>query len=67
MSRAYLWYPRRIKEIQNICKEWGIIVIEDAAESLGSYADGEYTGTIGSLGVYKGSMVIQLLLEVGAW
>ena len=45
--------PCRIKEIQTICKEWGIVLIEDAAESLGSYAGGEHTGTLGTLGVYS--------------
>lgn len=45
--------PCRIKEIQNICKEWGIALIEDAAESLGSYAGAEHTETLGALGVYS--------------
>jgi aminotransferase in exopolysaccharide biosynthesis len=45
--------PCRIKEIQAICKEWGIALIEDAAESLGSYSGGQHTGSIGMLGVYS--------------
>lgn len=45
--------PCRIKEIQAICKEWDIVLIEDAAESLGSYAGGKHTGSIGMLGVYS--------------
>tara|TARA_B100000035_G_C21035398_1_gene570649 strand:+ start:677 stop:1828 length:1152 start_codon:yes stop_codon:yes gene_type:complete len=38
-------FPCRIKEISDICSEWGITVIEDAAESLGSYVGKKHTGT----------------------
>ena len=38
-------FPCRIKKICNICKKWGIAVVEDAAESLGSYVDKKHTGT----------------------
>ncbi|ANV98001.1 aminotransferase DegT [Helicobacter enhydrae] len=30
-------HPARIFEIQEICQEWGILLVEDCAESLGSY------------------------------
>ncbi|WP_305862881.1 LegC family aminotransferase [Helicobacter cholecystus] len=30
-------HPARIEEISRICKEWNILLIEDSAESLGSY------------------------------
>lgn len=30
-------HPARIEEIAKICKEWNIILVEDSAESLGSY------------------------------
>lgn len=30
-------HPARIQEISKICKEWNILLIEDSAESLGSY------------------------------
>ena len=30
-------HPARIEEIAKICREWNILLIEDAAESLGSY------------------------------
>ncbi len=46
-------FPLRIKEIIDICKEWNIALIEDAAESLGSYCDGQHTGTFGKLGVFS--------------
>jgi aminotransferase in exopolysaccharide biosynthesis len=41
--------PLRIMEIAAICDEYGIPVVEDAAESLGSYVDGRHTGTFGRL------------------
>lgn len=44
-------HPTRIQEIVKICRSWNIPVIEDAAESLGSYADGIHTGLFGDLGV----------------
>lgn len=30
-------HPARIEEIAQICKEWGILLVEDSAEALGSY------------------------------
>ena len=43
--------PCRIDEIVSICDEFGIPVIEDAAESIGSYYKGQHTGTFGLMGV----------------
>lgn len=45
--------PCRIDEIANVCKEWNIVLIEDAAESLGSYYKGKHTGTIGKIGTFS--------------
>lgn len=45
--------PCRIDEICGICAEWGIQVVEDAAESLGSRYKGKHTGTFGSVGVFS--------------
>jgi aminotransferase in exopolysaccharide biosynthesis len=42
-------FPLRIRELAAICDEYGIPLIEDAAESLGSYVDGRHTGTFGKL------------------
>lgn len=52
--------PCRIIEIAEICSEWGITLIEDAAESLGSFVDGQHTGTFGSMGTmsFNGNKVI---------
>lgn len=40
----------RIKEIAKICEEYNIILVEDAAESIGSYVGNTHTGLIGQLG-----------------
>lgn len=46
-------FPCRIDEIVRICEEWHIAVIEDAAESLGSYYKEQHTGTFGLLGTFS--------------
>ncbi len=53
-------HPVRLNEIINICSEWGIPVIEDAAESLGSKIDGRHTGTLAPIGVlsFNGNKII---------
>lgn len=43
-------HPCRIREIAVLCAEWGIPLVEDAAESLGSSVDGVHTGRFGRLG-----------------
>jgi perosamine synthetase len=42
-------HPVRIDELMALCARWGIIVIEDAAESLGSTCHGRHAGTFGQL------------------
>jgi len=44
-------HPCRIDEIAVICNNYKIELIEDAAESLGSYYKGQHTGTFGKIGV----------------
>jgi aminotransferase in exopolysaccharide biosynthesis len=46
-------HPCRIDEIVAICREYGIPVVEDAAESLGSYYKAQHTGTFGEMGVFS--------------
>lgn len=46
-------HPCRIDEIANVCEEFGIPLIEDAAESLGSYYHGKHTGTFGKLAAFS--------------
>lgn len=43
-------HPARIKELVRVCSKYHITLIEDAAESLGSYYDGQHTGTFGLIG-----------------
>lgn len=43
----------RIDEIARICKTWNLTLIEDAAESIGSYYKGKHTGTVGALGIFS--------------
>lgn len=45
--------PSRIDEIAKICQRWNITLIEDSAESLGSYYKGKHTGIYGELGVFS--------------
>jgi aminotransferase in exopolysaccharide biosynthesis len=46
-------FPCRIEAIAKLCDEWGIALVEDSAESLGSYINGRHTGTFGSIGVFS--------------
>lgn len=46
-------HPCKIDEIVEICDEWHIVVVEDAAESLGSYYKGKHTGTFGKIGTFS--------------
>ena len=53
-------HPCRIDEIHRICKQWYIILVEDSAESLGGFYNGQHTGTFGELGVisFNGNKII---------
>jgi aminotransferase in exopolysaccharide biosynthesis len=43
-------HPSRIQELLEICNEFNITMVEDAAESLGSFYSNKHTGTFGLLG-----------------
>lgn len=45
--------PCRIDEIASICEKWNITLVEDAAESLGSYYKNKHTGGFGKVGVFS--------------
>jgi len=53
-------FPCRIKEIADICNDWGIMLVEDAAESLGSYVGGKHTGLFGKMATlsFNGNKII---------
>ncbi len=43
----------KIDEIVAICDKYNIAVVEDSAESLGSYYKNQHTGTFGKVGVFS--------------
>lgn len=43
-------HPVHIEEIANLCEEYHIELVEDAAESIGSLYKGKHTGTFGKVG-----------------
>ncbi len=45
--------PCRIAEIAEICAEWSIPLVEDTAESLGSFVAGKHTGTFGQSATFS--------------
>ena len=53
-------HPCRIDEIVDVCNEYHIPVVEDAAESLGSFFKGKHTGTFGKIGVlsFNGNKIV---------
>lgn len=52
--------PAKINEIQAIADKYGIAVIEDAAEALGSHVDGKMCGTYGVISAlsFNGNKII---------
>ncbi|WP_369597214.1 DegT/DnrJ/EryC1/StrS family aminotransferase [Vibrio sp. 03_296] len=40
-------HPVELDELVAVCLKWNISLVEDAAESLGSFYKGKHTGTIG--------------------
>ncbi len=52
--------PCRIDEIKEICEKYHISLIEDAAESLGSFYKNKHTGTFGQMGIisFNGNKII---------
>lgn len=43
-------HPVKIDKLVQICNEWHIELVEDAAESIGSLYKGKHTGTFGKVG-----------------
>lgn len=48
-----LGHPVRLSEISDICTTYNIPIIEDAAESVGSFYRGVHTGRFGVMGVFS--------------
>lgn len=55
-----LGHSVEIEDISRICEEWHIVLIEDAAESFGSFYKGKHTGTFGKIGVlsFNGNKIL---------
>jgi perosamine synthetase len=46
-------HPVKIEQIAKICLQYNIILVEDAAESIGSYFNGVHTGNFGKLAAFS--------------
>lgn len=53
-------HPVELDELIAVCKKWQLVLVEDAAESLGSFYKGMHTGTIGEFGAvsFNGNKII---------
>lgn len=53
-------HPVEIDTLIDVCQCWHLILVEDAAESLGSYYKGRHTGNFGKIGVlsFNGNKII---------
>ena len=53
-------HPVRIVELRKLCRQYNIQLVEDAAESLGSFYEGMHTGRFGSSAVisFNGNKII---------
>jgi aminotransferase in exopolysaccharide biosynthesis len=70
-------HPVELDELMTVCQKWNILLVEDAAESLGSFYKGKHTGTLGDFGAVSfngnkiittggGGMVLCKTAELGA-
>lgn len=52
--------PADLDGLLDVCRRWGLALIEDAAESLGSMYKGRHTGTFGLIGTlsFNGNKII---------
>lgn len=53
-------HPVHLEEMVDVCRRWHLVLVEDAAESLGSLYKNRHTGTIGELGTlsFNGNKII---------
>jgi aminotransferase in exopolysaccharide biosynthesis len=70
-------FLNRIAEIQQICRLWGLPLVEDAAEALGTFNNNKSAGTFGDCGVFSfngnkvitaggGGMVVSNNVQIGS-
>jgi perosamine synthetase len=43
-------HPVDLDPLEAVCEKYGLVMVEDAAESIGSYYKGRHTGSLGRLG-----------------
>jgi len=53
-------HPVELDELLIVCLKWNLVLVEDAAESLGSFYKGKHTGTLGNFSAmsFNGNKVI---------
>lgn len=53
-------HPADLEGLLQVTRDWNICLVEDAAESLGSFYKGRHTGTVGALGTlsFNGNKII---------
>lgn len=53
-------HPVELDELLAVCQKWQLVLVEDAAESLGSFYKGKHTGTLGDFGAisFNGNKII---------
>ncbi|MEZ8882910.1 LegC family aminotransferase [Vibrio sp. 10N.222.54.F6] len=53
-------HPVELDELVEVCLKWNLVLVEDAAESLGSFYKGKHTGTIGDVSAvsFNGNKII---------
>ena len=53
-------HPARIEELKKVADDFNLVLIEDAAESLGSFYKHQHTGTFGTIGIlsFNGNKII---------
>ena len=71
-------HPVHLDELLVVCQQWHIELVEDAAESIGSFYKGKHTGTLGKVGAISfngnktittggGGMLLFMDEELGAY
>ncbi|TGN39930.1 LegC family aminotransferase [Marinobacter confluentis] len=53
-------HPANLDGLMEVCQRWNLVLVEDAAESLGSFYKGRHTGSFGALGTlsFNGNKII---------
>jgi perosamine synthetase len=46
-------HPARMDEINDVAKRWGLIVVEDAAQAIGSFYKGRPAGSLGQIAAFS--------------